>query len=231
MTTALLAEQNGAAALVGGAPLLVSVEIHFATLDVDSVAQQRYEAMLRPEELARTTRYRSATDAERYVVRRGKLREQLAARLGCEPRDVPLNCNYFGKPSVTGSDLRFNLSHSGGIALYVFARGCEIGCDIEWRRPEFARDGVAERFFSARELESLRAVPRSHRVKAFFNCWTRKEAFIKALGFGVSYPLKAFDVSLAPGEQPALLRGPLGWSLRSFEPLEGLQAAIALKEI
>jgi 4'-phosphopantetheinyl transferase len=90
---------------------------------------------------------------------------------------------------------------------------------------------VAERFFSAGERESLSAVPPSWWVEAFFNCWTSKEAFIKALGFGVSYPLKAFDVSLAPGEPVALLRGPLGWSLRSFELLEGLQAAIAMKPL
>jgi 4'-phosphopantetheinyl transferase len=117
------------------------------------------------------------------------------------------------------------------VVLYVFARGCEIGCDIEWRRPGLAREEVAERFFSDRELQSLRAVPHNRWVEAFFNCWTRKEAFIKALGFGVSYPLKSFDVSLVPGEPPALLRGPLGWSLRSFEPLDGLQAAIAIKKI
>jgi 4'-phosphopantetheinyl transferase len=185
---------------------------------------------LLPAELARAAQFHFTKDTERYVVRRGKLRELLAARLGCRPRDVPLNCNPFGKPSVKGTDLRFNLSHSGAVALYVFARDAEIGCDIEWRRPEFARETVAERFFSARELEALRAVPLGRWVEAFFNCWTRKEAFIKALGFGVSYPLKAFDVSLAPGEPAALLRGPLGWSLRSFEPLEGLQAAIAIKE-
>jgi 4'-phosphopantetheinyl transferase len=82
-----------------------------------------------------------------------------------------------------------------------------------------------------RELQSLRAVPRSRWVEAFFSCWTRKEAFIKALGFGLSYPLKAFDVSLAPGEPAALLRGPLGWRLRSLEPLEGLQAAVAVKPL
>jgi 4'-phosphopantetheinyl transferase len=229
MTLALSAERSTASALVGEPPL-VNVEAHLAMLDVATVERQNYEAMLLPEELARAAQFHLATDGERYVVRRGKLRELLAGRLGCRPRDVPLNCNSFGKPSVKGSDLRFNLSRSGGVAFYVFARDVEIGCDIEWRRPEFAREGVAERFFSARELQALRAVPRSRWVEAFFNCWTRKEAFIKALGFGVSYPLKAFDVSLEPGEPAALLRGPLGWLLRSFEPLEGLQAAIAVKQ-
>jgi len=211
--------------------LRLAVETHLAPLDVASFERIRYESMLLPAELERAGRFRFAIDAERYIVRRGKLRELLGARLGCQPRDVPLSWNSFGKPIVRGTDLRFNLSHSRGVALYVFARNAEIGCDIEWRRPELAREEVAERFFSARELESLRAAPRNRWVEAFFNCWTRKEAFIKALGFGLSYPLKAFDVSLAPGEPAALLRGPLGWSLRSFEMLEGLQATIAVKPL
>ena len=229
-TTTLSADRRAAAALVQE-PRLVSVELHVAALDVVPLERENYKAMLLPDELARAGQFRFASDAERYIVRRGKLRELLAARLGCEPRDVALNCNSFGKPRLRCSDLQFNLSHSGGVALYVFARDSDIGCDIEWRRPELAREEVAERFFSDRELQSLRAVPRNRWVDAFFNCWTRKEAFIKALGFGVSYPLKAFDVSLVPGEPAALLRGPLGWSLRSFEPMDGLQAAVAIKDI
>ena len=230
MTAALSADRGATTALFRD-PNLVSVEVHLTTLDVGTVERENYQATLLPDEIARAARFHFASDAERYVVRRGKLRELLAARVGCPPRDVALNCNSFGKPRLRCSDLHFNLSHSGGVALYVFARGSDIGCDIEWRRPELAREEVAERFFSDRELRSLRAVPHNRWVEAFFNCWTRKEAFIKALGFGVSYPLKAFDVSLVPGEPAALLRGPLGWSLRSFEPMDGLQAAIAIKDI
>jgi 4'-phosphopantetheinyl transferase len=213
------------------APPLTHVETYLVTLDVDPGLRASYEAMLTPEEREHASRFDFVTEAERYIVRRGKLRELLADRLDCEPRDVPLYRSGLGKPCVKGSDLRFSLSHSGGVALYVFGRDTEIGCDIEWRRPELAKEGLAERFFSDRELKSLRAVPSSCWVEAFFNCWTRKEAFVKALGFGVTYPLKAFDVSLAPGEPAALLRGPLGWLLRSFEPLEGLQAAIAVKQL
>jgi 4'-phosphopantetheinyl transferase len=210
---------------------LTSVETYLVALDVDPATRIRYEAMLTPEERAHAAQFDFAAEAERYIVRRGKLRELIGVRLGCPPGDVPLIRTGLGKPRVQGSDLHFSLSHSGGVALYVFGRDSEIGCDIEWRRPELAKEGLAERFFSDRELQSLRAVPRSCWVEAFFNCWTRKEAFVKALGFGVSYPLKAFDVSLAPGEPAALLRGPLGWLLRSFEPLEGLQAAIAVKSL
>jgi 4'-phosphopantetheinyl transferase len=213
------------------APPLTNIEIYLVTLDVDPGLRASYEAMLTPDEREHAARFDFATEAERYVVRRGKLRELLGVQLDCEPCEVPLNFSGLGKPRIKGSDLRFSLSHSGGVALYVFGRDAEIGCDIEWRRPELAREGLAERFFSDRELQSLRAVPPSCWVEAFFNCWTRKEAFVKALGLGVSYPLKAFDVSLAPGEPAAVLRGPVGWLLRSFEPLEGLQAAIAVKQL
>jgi 4'-phosphopantetheinyl transferase len=210
---------------------LTSVETYLVALDVDPATRASYEAMLTAEERARGAEFDFAGEAERYIVRRGKLRELLAPRLGCQPGEVPLVRTGLGKPRIQGSDLSFSLSHSGGVALYVFGRDSDIGCDIEWRRPELAKERLAEQFFSERELQCLREVPRSRSVEAFFNCWTRKEAFVKALGFGVSYPLKAFDVSLAPGEPAALLRGPLGWLLRSFEPLDGLQAAIAVKPL
>ncbi len=230
MNVALSATRSVAPALAGELPL-ACVDAHLAMLDIEPAERRNYEAMLLPEELERAGRFHFATDAARYIVRRGKLRELLAVRLGCQPRAVSLTCNGFGKPRIRCSDLQFNLSHSGGVALYVFARDSDVGCDLEWRRPELAREEVAARFFSDRELRALHAVPHNRWVEAFFNCWTRKEAFIKALGFGVSYSLKAFDVSLVPGEPAALLRGPLGWSLRSFEPLEDLQAAIAIKDI
>jgi 4'-phosphopantetheinyl transferase len=210
---------------------LVGVEIHLALLDVDRAERIRYEAILLPDELARARQFHFSTDARRYIVRRGKLRELLARRLDCSPRDVPLISGSFGKLSIKGSGLCFNLSHSDGVAFYVFGCDAEIGCDIEWRRPDLAREEVAEHFFSAHELRSLRAVSRDRWVEAFFNCWTRKEAFIKALGLGVSYPLQAFDVSLAPGEPAALLRGPPGWLLYSCEPLDGLQGAIAVQQL
>jgi 4'-phosphopantetheinyl transferase len=210
-----------------GAPGGITGDLMF--LDVDAAERARFEAMLTPEEHRRASEFRFDVDRRRYTVRRGRLREILADRLRCPPREIPLSCNAFGKPCIEGADLRFNLSHSSGVALYVVGRGAELGCDIEWRQPKLAVEDVAERFFSAQEVQSLRSLPHAQWVEAFFNCWTRKEAFIKALGLGVSYPLKAFDVSLAPGEPAALLRGPAGWSLGSFEPLPGLQAAVAVE--
>ncbi len=228
MDVALLASPV-AVPLPDGIELPSRIEIHLAMLDVDPAQREKCEALLTPEERQRAARLHFQSHADRFVVRRGKLRMLLSDRLGCDAREVRLCCNNFGKPGVRGTELRFNLSHSGGVALYVFVRNTEIGCDIEWRRPDLAREEVAKQFFSDREVQALRAVPRSRWIEAFFNCWTRKEALIKALGLGLSYPLKAFDVSLAPGEPAALLRGPVGWSLYAFEPLAGLQAAIALR--
>ncbi|HUZ12552.1 MAG TPA: 4'-phosphopantetheinyl transferase superfamily protein [Caulobacteraceae bacterium] len=205
-------------------------QAHWALLSVGVAERTRCFSMLVPEEQSRAAQFRRATDQERYVVRRGRLRELLGAHLDCGPRQVALAYNGFGKPyAADAADLDFSISHSCGLAFYVIARGAQVGCDIEWRRPRLATKEVAEQFFSKREVELLERVAPGQWLRAFFNCWTRKEAFVKALGLGVSYPLKAFDVSVAPGEPAALLRGPGGWSIRSFEPLAGLHVAIAAR--
>ena len=127
-----------------------------------------------------------------------------------EPESISLEYNPWGKPALAAgfadSDIRFNLSHSHGVAAYAIARGREVGVDVEMLRPDFASGGIAERFFSRTEIESLRSLPREHQTRAFFVCWTRKEAYVKALGCGLSIDLGSFDVSLRPEERPALLR-------------------------
>nr|ASV46661.1 hypothetical protein [uncultured bacterium] len=139
-----------------------------------------------------------------------------------------------GEP-FAGRGIRFNVSHSGEMALYAFARGRELGVDVEEvRRME---DGlhIAERFFSQAEVAVFRSLPEEIRDDAFFNCWTRKEAYIKAVGEGLSFPLHVFDVSLAPGEPARLLasRDPQQaerWSLRGLpDPAPGYRAAIVVE--
>jgi 4'-phosphopantetheinyl transferase len=144
-----------------------------------------------------------------------------------------------GKPALArgyaGSDLRFNVSHSDDVAVYAFSSGREIGIDVEAVRVIRDADDIAARFFSRCEYESYLALDARHRPLGFFNCWTRKEAFIKALGDGLYHPLDSFDVSLAPGEPAEILRighipgDHCGWRLRSFSPFPGYVGAVVIE--
>ena len=195
-------------------------------MDVEPAEVARLARLLSPPERARAAHFRFTRDRRRFVVRRGRLRELLAGRLGCAPGDVALTCNAYGKPRLGRGELRFNLSQSGEIALYALAEGREVGCDIEWRDDALPVEALAAQFFSPQEATGLRALPPDRRAEGFFNCWTRKEAFVKARGLGLSFPLDAFEVSLAPDE-PAVMRcGGDGWSLSAFEPLPRLHAAV-----
>jgi len=193
-------------------------------------------ALLAPEESAKAARYHFRRDRDHYVAARGLLRRLLGLYLARPPESLNFSYNAYGKPSLDGAgDVRFNLSHSHELALYAFARGRDIGVDIEHMRAEFAGDDIAARFFSAREVEMLHALPEATRTRAFFNCWTRKEAYIKARGEGLSHPLDAFDVSLIPGE-PAALLGTRGdprelarWSLYALDAGDAYAAAVAVE--
>jgi 4'-phosphopantetheinyl transferase len=131
--------------------------------------------------------------------------------------------------------LRFNLSHAHERALYAFARGAEIGVDVEYVRQDFACEEIARRFFSPREVADFCSLPKSQRALAFFHCWTRKEAYVKAIGEGLSMPLNEFDVSLLPGQPAALLRNSRQpgevrrWSMQALDVASGYAAALAVE--
>ncbi len=127
------------------------------------------------------------------------------------------------------------MSHSHGVALYAVTRDREVGIDLEFIRRDLEVEQIAERFFSRRETATLRALPTALREYAFFLCWTRKEAYIKARGEGLSLPLDQFDVSLIPGEPAALLSTQpdsdeaLRWSLQELTLASGYVAALAVE--
>jgi 4'-phosphopantetheinyl transferase len=188
-------------------------------------ALERCRAWLDPAERAHAERFCYRRDRDRFIARRGRLRARLAEEVGGSPGDVRIEADAFGKPFLPDyPELRFNLSHSRDLALCVIARGAEVGCDIEWRNPELACPAVARRLFAPAEWAALEALPEAQWVEGFFNCWTRKEAYVKALGLGLSYPLDAFTVSV--GESATLVEAMSGWSLISFEPAPGYQAAL-----
>ena len=215
------------------------VHVWRAGLNISTYQLHTFQATLAAEECVRAERFFFQKDRELFVARRGILRNILGPYLDREPNQLRFCYNAYGKPSlaeeVGEKELCFNLSHSDGLALYALTWGRKIGIDIERLRPDVADEAVAERYFSPREVAVLHALPRHLRKEAFFSCWTRKEAYIKAEGKGLSIPLDAFDVSLTPGEPAALLRTQRYsqetscWSLQSLNPGHGYAAALAVK--
>jgi 4'-phosphopantetheinyl transferase len=220
---------------------LESDEVHVwrAALNLDTPRLTRLERTLSEDEHARAERFHFPQDRQRFVAARGLLRTLLGRYLGGEPGQVLFCYGPQGKPALAGESggetLRFNVSHSGELVLYAVSRGRELGIDIERLRPDFATEQIARRFFSAGEVAALQTLPAGEQRQAFFACWTRKEAYLKARGDGLSLDLKQFEVSLAPGKPAALLstkhdpQEVLRWSLRDLTPGPGYVAALAVE--
>lgn len=209
--------QPAAAAEWRPAPAVLSLragEVHVwrARLDRFRGELAALMGLLSTDEQDRAGRFHFAQDREHYIAARALLRRLLGRYLDQAPEALQFRYSPHGKPELAaapggaGPDLYFNLSHSHGLAVYAVTHSRRIGIDVEQIRPGFAAGHIAERFFSAHEVASLRALPAALQEAAFFRCWTRKEAFIKAHGEGLSYPLDRFDVSLAPGAPASLLR-------------------------
>ena len=216
-----------------------AVEVIAKRLEIGSAAARARAAVLSDEERDRARRFVFDRDRQRFVVARGVLRGLLAARLGVRPQAVELVYGERGKPALTprlaASGLRFNVSHCEDVAVYAFSSAGDVGVDVEAVRTMPDADDVATRFFSGRENAAYRALDPRDRPLGFFQCWTRKEAFIKAVGHGMYYPLDRFDVSLAPGEPARLLRvespeDRRRWRMRGFFPLPGFVAAVVAEQ-
>ena len=216
-------------------------EVHawFADLALPPETLNQMRLTLAADERERAARFYFDRDRDRYVAARGILRRLLARYLDTTPERIAFLYGEHGKPALAApwesSGLRFNVSHSHGSALYAFAAGREIGCDIEQHRENVLADRIAERFFSPSEVSALDSLPAGQRMEGFFNCWTRKEAWIKARSQGLSIPLDSFDVTLAPGE-PAILLATrpdpdeaARWTLHALDAPPGFAAAIAVE--
>ena len=216
-------------------------EVHIWRCDLDqpTSVRQGLIATLAEDERAKAARFYFDKDRNHFIVARGTLRAILGYYLNLNPAGLRFCYGEYGKPMLArelhGESLRFNLSHSDGLALVAVTRGREIGVDLEKIRPGMPDEGIAERFFSTGEVRALHELPRHQQDEGFFNCWTRKEAYIKAKGEGLSMPLSEFEVSLAPGESAALLstkRDPheaARWSMRELFPALGFVAAVVVE--
>lgn len=211
-----------------------------AYLDLPNSTAGRLRKILSPDEEARADRFHFAIDRNRFVVARARLRIILSSYLGIDPSEIRFRYGAHGKPSLANSsaaaiELNFNMSHSGVYALYAVMRGSQIGVDLEEIRAEFAEEKLPEHFFSATEVAQLRSLLASDQLQAFFNCWTRKEAFIKAKGVGLSQALDQFSVTLAPGEPALMLETKWDeaeasrWFLESIDVGPNFAAAVAFE--
>jgi len=187
---------------------LATGEVHVWRLALDQPDNvlAEFRSTLEPHELERASRFHFEKHGRHFVVGRGGLRYVLAHYLDVKPEEFRFSYGAYGKPALVGEGLRFNVSHSHGMALFAVSADREIGVDVECIRADFATEEIAQRFFSRVEVAALNRLEKQEQIAAFFRCWTRKEAYIKAIGRGMSEPLDAFDVTLAPDETAALLR-------------------------
>ena len=219
-------------------PALGSRDVHVWRADLDAAvpAGLAIAPRLPAEERTRAERYRFARDRERFLAGRAALRGILAGYVGGAPEDVALGQSPRGKPFLLrGGGIEFNLAHSEGCALLAVARGRRIGVDVEGMRLGESGMDVARRFFAPAEVARLAATPAEARALTFLRCWTRKEAYVKARGDGLSLPLQQFQVPLAPDATRALMASVDGpeevarWSLRELAPAPGHLGALVVE--
>ncbi|MDB5673907.1 MAG: hypothetical protein JWM65_889 [Sphingomonas bacterium] len=202
---------------------MARVAVHVETLAVDDVTLAH---LLGADERARADRFRFPRDRRRFVVRRARLRQLLGSWVDRAPETLVFSENSHGKPILAGGP-PFGLSHSADMMMLAIG-DADVGCDLEWIDPALDWPPLAETFFTPTERAALTALPPEAARHAFFACWARKEAFVKALGLGLSYPLDAFDVSV--GGAAELLPGGEGWAIGAAPAIPGFATAIVARD-
>ena len=227
-------------------PPLSPGDIHVWTMAVgeDQPAElvRSRAALLSAEEIQQAERFVRDVDRTRFTLCRGALRSILARYTNRAPTELLFETGSHGKPFLAGPDdgprtafPAFNVSHSGQIAVVAVTAGVPVGIDVEQIRAMPDADRLAARYFSPHEHDQYRALGPEMRLSGFFRCWTRKEAFIKARGEGLSLPLGSFDVTLTEFEPPRILtidgseEEARHWTLQAMEPATGYVGAVAVR--
>lgn len=211
-----------------------AVHIWRIPLTAEAATLARYQALLAPDERARAARFHFEVHRRRFAVGRARMRILLASYLCREPAELGFSYTPHRKPFLPDSSLAFNLSHAHEMAILGVTRGRAIGVDIEHLNAKFAGDDIAARYFAEGELRALRAFPQEQQCAAFFRCWTRKEAYIKAHGEGLSMPLADFEVCIDDTEDLWLVNHKDAgeqsrWQMRNVPVPEGHWAAAVIE--
>lgn len=214
------------------------VHVWCAFLDRPPDQASHFEALLSEDEIARARKYRFPLHRDRFVSRRAFIRLLLGRYLGIPAPALQFDYTGYGKPRLAirhATKLRFNVSSSHDLALAAIAYGRDVGVDVEKINEDLFEESIPEQFFSARETATLRALSRSCQTAAFFDCWARKEAYIKAKGMGLSLPLDSFDVSFGDAKPARLLRTlpdpqeTERWTMMALHPAPGHAAALVIE--
>jgi 4'-phosphopantetheinyl transferase len=247
---AIAANHQDASTVLGCKSLIASplqiprtgeVHVWLATLDLPTHVRCAFEAWLSEDERSKAASFRSAEGRHRYIAARGLLRKLLSCYAGIEPRQLRLVIAAGGKPRIEegaeGEDLYFNLAHSNSVAVYAVTCGQRIGIDIERVQADFNWQDIAKQFFSSNEATMLLSLPSSLQSEAFFRCWTRKEAYLKARGNGLTLALNTFEVIAGQGQQSGFVRNQLDlpgapvWYVRDLELCEGYVGAVVTEGV
>ncbi len=208
------------------------IDLWCADFRHSTVSLAAYRQLLSEDELERVSRFKFAHLSDFYTFCRGTLRRILSGYLAVPGDTIKFHYGQMGKPFLaTPIGLQFNASHSGGLFVCAVSSGLTIGVDVEQIRPIEDMMAIASHYFSPAERRHLVSLAEADRTHAFFQCWTRKEAVIKATGEGVSRPLDSFEVAFGPAATPHLIRidedpSP-SWKMDSFEPYPGYVGAVA----
>lgn len=208
----------------------MTVHLWTVDLDLDVSIVSSLLNVLSGDERVRAARMRTTESRLRFIVAHGALRAILARYVGVPAASIRLESSEAGKPFVAGASLSFNLTHSEAIAVCAISPDGRIGVDVEHIRPMPDADAIVTRYFAPGEAREYASLPSVQRPAAFFSTWTRKEAFVKAIGDGLSCPLRSFEVEIAPSAiDPRIVTDPARgeWYLRSFEPAPGYAGAVA----
>jgi 4'-phosphopantetheinyl transferase len=223
------------------ATVKTSVNVWLYSLVADATAVEASKALLSADELARAGKFTQESLQHRFILARAGMRRILGNATDIPPQDLIFRLTPTGKPHLapeTPRHVHFNLSHTSDIAALAICEDASVGVDIEAVRP--LRKAIARRYFTAQEADELDALPEDERLAAFFRCWTRKEAFLKATGEGIARGLESFQVSLSASEPARLIsiggdqEAAKDWVLFDFSPddrnsaVAGIAGAVAV---
>lgn len=216
--------------------ILSDQEVHVWKFDLEAHDEilEEYLLVLSDDEREKAGQFKFTLHHDRYILSRGILRHLLAAYLRIQPSQVQITYNAFGKPYCNVKDVFFNASCSENLLIIGFSKENELGIDVEFTNRKMGETDIADRFFSSKEIHQFKALEASEKIEAFYSCWTKKEAYVKAKGEGLSIPLDSFSVDIAFQEKSRILSsehleddGP-SFCFYSFLPSEHVIACLAI---